>query len=102
MQTRGGSPASLSVYLSISFDAVFDCTAAGGSSTGFSTGCEHTPTHWKQTALYLAAPVQLAAGDTVSGTVSFARDAAYKRSYNISVIYAHNGKHVATQMWGMQ
>ena len=78
------------------------CTAAGGSSTGFSTGCEHTPTHWKQTALYLAAPVQLAAGDTVSGTVSFARDAAYKRSYNISVIYAHNGKHVATQMWGMQ
>jgi hypothetical protein len=34
--------------------------------------------------------------------VSFARDAAYKRAYNISVIYAHNGKHVATQMWGMQ
>ena len=67
------------------FDTIFDCTAAGGERTAFTTSCLGTPTHWKQSTLHLAEPVQLAVGDVVSGEITFSRGAEYKRAYNITV-----------------
>ena len=84
------------------FDTVFDCAAAGGVRTAFTTAASATPTHWKQTTLHLKEPVPLAAGDELSGTVRFSRCKDYKRGYDISVEFAHNGAHKALQMWKLE
>jgi len=83
----------------IHFDTIFDYAAKGGVRTAFTTSCEAMPTHWKQTALPLKEPLAVAAGDRISGSVTFSRGLEYKRAYNISVAYEVNGSHRGLQMW---
>jgi len=84
------------------FDTIFDCTAVGGKRTSFTTSCEATSTHWKQTALYLKEPMQVQPGDVLTGNAHFARDSDYKRAYNIALDIELNGTHKATQCWTMK
>lgn len=88
----------------VDFDTVFDLTAAGGVRTTFATSAETTPTHWKQTVLYLkASPLQrVAVGDTISGTVHFSRGRDYKRAYDVAITYAINGGAQSTQLWNTE
>ena len=47
----------------VHFDALFDLSASGGARTSFTTSPLDTPTHWKQTSLYLKEALRLTAGD---------------------------------------
>jgi protein arginine N-methyltransferase 1 len=84
------------------FDTIFDCSAQGGCCTQFTTSCEATPTHWKQSVLHLENPIELASGDVVAGEISFSRGLEYKRGYNITVTYAHNGGPSTIQFWMLE
>ena len=88
--------------LVLHFDTIFDATAVGGSRTSFTTSCEGTPTHWKQTALYLHKPLAVAAGDVLSGTAYLSRGLEYKRAYDLTVDVELNGNRQATQCWSMR
>lgn len=46
-------------------------------------------THWKQTALYLAEPVHLEIGDSISGKIHCHRRQENARHLNILLEYAH-------------
>ena len=49
-------------------------------------------THWKQTALYLAEPVMLEEGDSISGKVHCHRRKENARHLDILLEYAHTKK----------
>ena len=96
--SRSGELRSLVVH----FDTIFDLSGAGGSRTEFSTSAAAPSTHWKQTALYLNKPRAVEAGSTLHGSISFRRQGAYKRAYDISVVYHLDGVQCDVQMWRMQ
>ena len=54
-------------------------TVAGGADTSFSTCCTATPTHWKQTALYLKRSRPARPGDVLSGTLGLVRAKEYRQ-----------------------
>ena len=84
----------------VSFDAIFDTSKRlGGVYTSFTTGSQGTPTHWKQVALYLKQPLQVKAGDVITGMVGCTRGMEYKRAYDITVTYQLAGQQPATQLW---
>ena len=86
----------------VHFDTTFDCSGVAGgapSPSSFSTGPACTPTHWKQTALYLHPPREVRVGDTLRGTISCARQKEYKRAYDVSLTFALNGADCGTQLW---
>ena len=85
----------------VHFDTTFDCSgvAGGAPPSSFSTGPTCTPTHWKQTTLYLHPPREVRVGDKLSGTISCARQKEYKRAYDVSLTYALNGAECGTQLW---
>ena len=87
--------------LVLHFDTFFALGAAGGADSSFSTGSGATPTHWKQTALHLKAPLELAAGDEVSGIIGCTRAAAYRRGYDVSLTFRLNGGEQHTQLFKM-
>jgi len=84
--------------LVVHFDAVFDL-GPGGNTTSFTTSYAGPPTHWKQTVLYLNATRAVAPGDVLKTRLGFSRDAAYKRSYNISAVCELNGQPLGVQQW---
>ena len=84
------------------FDTIFDYSALGGQRTSFTTSCEDTPTHWKQTALYLKEPVAVGVGDVITGKVYLSRGLEYKRGYDISLDVELNGVRLVTQCWRLQ
>ena len=90
--------------LIVAFDTVFDLAAKGGERTSFPTSHFDTPTHWKQTSLYLKTPIAVKAGDVFEGTVGFSRGLEYKRAYDIALSFvppsAAEGPAV-TQLWHM-
>ena len=88
----------------IHFDTVFDLSSRpDGRRTSFSTSHLQPQTHWKQTSLYLKAPIHLAKGDTVKGTIAFSRGIEYKRAYDMTVCFEPpNGGDPVTQMWRME
>jgi hypothetical protein len=88
--------------LVVSFDTIFDCTPAGGKRSAFATSCEGTPTHWKQSVLYLKERVQLAVGGTVAGHIAFKRGVDYKRAYDITATYTVNGGPRRIQAWAIE
>ena len=92
---RGGSVACLVVH----FDTLFGLAAAGGVDSSFSTSCDVTPTHWKQTALYLKRPRAAHAGDVLSGTLSLTRAKEYRRGYDISISHRLNDGETAWQLF---
>jgi hypothetical protein len=53
------------------------------------TGVQHTPTHWKQTVLWLNPDnvSELDEGDTVTGTLRYTRMDNNKRDYEIFVMW---------------
>jgi large subunit ribosomal protein L14 len=62
------------------FDTIFDYSALGGQRTSFTTSCEDTPTHWKQTALYLKEPAAVGVGDVITIHIKdSATDASVKK-----------------------
>ena len=83
----------------VHFDTIFDYAAVGGTCSSFTTSCEATPTHWKQAALTLKEPFAVAAGDELTGSITFSRALEYKRAYNISISFELNGTHRGLQMW---
>lgn len=72
----------------VHFDTFFDLSSRGGTLSSFSTAPGATPTHWKQTALYLRAPLELHAGDAVAGVIGCVRAKEYRRGYDVSVTCA--------------
>jgi hypothetical protein len=53
----------------------------GAGAGAFSTGPFTTPTHWQQTALALATPIDVPAGSLLDGRLSMVRDAVNPREY---------------------
>ncbi len=84
------------------FDTIFDYTAVGGRRTSFTTSSEGTPTHWKQTALYLKETVAVNVGDVLTGKAYLSRGLVYKRGYDITLDVEHNGLRLTTQCWRLQ
>jgi len=85
--------------LVVHFDTLFGLSAAGGTDSSFSTCCTTTPTHWKQTALYLKRPRAARAGDVLTGTLSLVRAKEYRRGYDISVSHRLNDGEIAWQLF---
>jgi len=96
--TRAGTLRSFVLH----FDTIFDYSALGGQRTSFTTSCEDTPTHWKQTALYLKEPAAVGVGDVITGKVYLSRGLEYKRGYDISLDVEHNGVRLVTRCWRLQ
>ena len=71
-------------------------------SSSFTTAASATPTHWKQTALYLKRPLALRPGDAITGTVGCVRHSGYKRAYDFSVSFAVNGGETSAQLFTMR
>ena len=84
----------------VHFDTAF--APAGGVATSFTTAASATPTHWKQTALYLKRPLALRPGDAITGTVGCVRHSGYKRAYDFSVSFAVNGGETSAQLFTMR
>ena len=82
------------------FDTAF--APAGGAASSFTTAASATPTHWKQTALYLKRPLELRPGDAITGTVGCVRHSGYKRAYDFSVSFAVNGGETSAQLFTMR
>lgn len=72
----------------ISFDVGFERGMV--TPVIFSTGVQSTPTHWKQTTLWIALDKrsQLTTSQQVVGSVQMQRTAANKRDYTISVTWS--------------
>ena len=74
--------------LVVSFD--IDFSVPGSNKVSFSTGCQSTPTHWKQTVLWFDpmhnCPV-LGRGDSMKGTFRMKRNAENHRAIDIAVIW---------------
>ena len=78
---------------------------AGGVRTSFTTAPGAVPSQWKQSSRYRRTPLELAAGDTVVGTISLSRGLEYKRAYDFTLTYSIDGKAGAramTQLWRME
>ena len=87
----------------VHFDTIFDLAARGGVRTSFTTSHLATPTHWKQTSLYLKSPLRVAKGDVVAGTIGFSRGLEYKRGYDIAVSFVPPGSATPiTQLWRLE
>eukprot|EP00127_Corallochytrium_limacisporum_P003324 Clim_evm13s148 gene=Clim_evmTU13s148 len=71
---RDGTLSGLCVYFDVSFEQGQDVPVI------LETGPETTPTHWKQTILYLDQPVEVKKGDNLTGTIYVGKAATYKRS----------------------
>ena len=59
------------------------------------------PTHWKQTLLFLPAPVAVQPGDRVHGEMRLTRPAKYPRGYDVVLTYAVNGGEARIMMYEM-
>ena len=74
--------------LVVSFD--IDFSVPGTNVVNFSTGCQSTPTHWKQTVLWFDpmhnCPV-LKRGDTMKGTFRMKRNHENHRSIDMAAIW---------------
>ena len=74
--------------LVVSFD--IDFSVPGTNAVSFSTGCQTTPTHWKQATLMFDpmhnCPV-LKKGDTMKGTFRMKRNAENHRSIDMAVLW---------------
>ena len=92
----------LPFHRSLCTSSSYGCSTAGGSCSEFSTSAAAPPTHWKQTVLYLNKPQAVQAGSKLHGTISFRRQGAYKRAYDVSVVYHIDGVQCDVQMWHMQ
>ena len=57
----------------ISFDCTFEID--GEVVATLPTGCEVTPTHWKQTLMWLREPIEVSASGEVAGYISYKRNA---------------------------
>ncbi|KWU42882.1 S-adenosyl-L-methionine-dependent methyltransferase [Rhodotorula sp. JG-1b] len=53
----------------------------------FTTGAWDTPTHWKQTMLVLAQPLEVAIGDVVQGNITVVKDPENSRELNVSAVW---------------
>ena len=71
------------------FDTLFESGCS--NPVYFSTGPEVTPTHWKQTVLYLENPLTATVGDIVKGKISFKRLSTNHRGLTFDVEYGLNG-----------
>lgn len=73
----------------ISFDIGFTHKCHKSTSVWFSTGPQSTPTHWKQTLLWLnpRARPTLKVGDTINGSLTLRRNADNHRELDLSVVW---------------
>ena len=97
MAVKAGSLRSFVIH----FDTHFDLTSRGGKSTLFRTAPEDTPTHWKQTVLYLRRPRELSQGSVVSGIIAFSRNNTYERGYDFALTIQVDGGPKDTQLFRM-
>ena len=67
--------------------------------TTFTTGPQGTPTHWKQTLLYLEHPQEVAAGARITGTLHVAKNAGNPRAVDVRLSFAVDGSAVTTQLY---
>jgi len=95
--TKDGTVRSLVVH----FDTFFDCASQGGGCSSFTTGSLGVPTHWKQTVLYLRAPLAVVEGDRISGMIGGVRAPAYARGYDISATVSLNDGPSCSQVFKM-
>eukprot|EP00735_Rhodelphis_limneticus_P008481 TRINITY_DN2149_c0_g1::TRINITY_DN2149_c0_g1_i1::g.12877::m.12877 TRINITY_DN2149_c0_g1::TRINITY_DN2149_c0_g1_i1::g.12877 ORF type:complete len:514 (+),score=139.54,sp/Q54EF2/ANM1_DICDI/46.22/2e-93,Methyltransf_31/PF13847.1/2.3e-11,PrmA/PF06325.8/1.8e+03,PrmA/PF06325.8/3.8e-10,Methyltransf_18/PF12847.2/1.2e-09,Methyltransf_26/PF13659.1/8.8e-09,Methyltransf_11/PF08241.7/1.5e-08,MTS/PF05175.9/3.1e-07,Methyltransf_23/PF13489.1/5.7e-07,PRMT5/PF05185.11/2.7e-06,Methyltransf_12/PF08242.7/0.00014,Methylt len=63
----------------------------------FSTSPSHTPTHWKQTILFLRKPLDMHVGDVVMGTLRATRNKDNNRHYDIDLTHQHVPKNGEAQ-----
>jgi len=74
--------------LVVSFD--IDFSVPGTNAVSFSTGCQSTPTHWKQATLFFD-PMHncpaLKKGDVMKGTFRMKRNAENHRSIDMAVLW---------------
>lgn len=78
------------------FDIVFD--VKGGTSVSFSTSCEGTQTHWKQTVFVLESPMHVTAGDIVSGDLKCSKNKDNHRELDVVITWSC-GSYSATQKY---
>jgi len=85
--------------LVVSFD--IDFSVPGTNLVSFSTGCQSTPTHWKQAVLWFDpahnCPV-LGSGEIMKGTFHMKRNAENHRAIDMAVSW-ETGKHDADGTW---
>lgn len=51
----------------------------------FSTGCQTTPTHWKQAICLLDPPMELEEGAEITGSINMYRDDTASRTYHVDI-----------------
>lgn len=54
----------------------------------FTTGAWDTPTHWKQTMLVLAKPLEVTIGDSLQGNMTVVKDPENSRELNVSAVWS--------------
>ncbi|GAA5977764.1 hypothetical protein JCM10908_005085 [Rhodotorula pacifica] len=59
----------------------------GEGEVFFTTGAWDTPTHWKQTMLVLAQPLEVTIGDVLQGNITVVKDPENSRELNVSAVW---------------